>query len=148
MNFGALAGGIASAFILACLLAQAATSFTPLGERFWPFLNYHMYRKAHYEGEAVYQYALIGIAAEGDEVPIRPEDLNLTFYKFHWGLVDAIRFNDLTELNKYVSWYETKFGRQLSAVRLENHPYKIVREGIVRAEPFVVKVVALRTGRP
>jgi hypothetical protein len=143
MGLGRLSVAGASGYILACLLAQAATSFTPLGERFWPFLNYHMYRKAHYEGDAVYRYALVGIPEKGDEVPIRAEDLDLTFYKFHWGLVDAIRFNDMTELKKYVGWWERKSGRRLAALRLENHPYKIYRDGIVRAEPFVVKVVPL-----
>jgi hypothetical protein len=131
-----------SGVIFGTILLQAAASSGILGERFWPFLNYPMYRKPHYQGENISTYRLVGILRDASEIPILPEDLHLNFWKFKTGPVAAIRLNEAALLRRYMGGYQARHP-DLTAVRLEDHPKELTERGVVDAPAKMVGTMRL-----
>ena len=60
-----------------------------------------MYGRAHYQGEAVRQFVVVGIFADASEARILPKDLGLDFWKFEYGPVQMLRRGDVESLKPY-----------------------------------------------
>lgn len=148
----ALRRGMASAVIVTVLFLQLVASFhwfgPVFGQRrrhgfFWPFLDYPMYSRPHYQGEPLPRYRLFGAFADGSEAEVTSGDLGLNFWKFEQGPVQAILRDEPDRLNRYVEAYRKKFNRQLVRLRLENHARRLSPQGIVTAPPEVIKTVEI-----
>ncbi len=124
---------LSSLTIFSCLVLQAFAVFHPVSPRLWPFLDYPMYGRAHYQGEAIRQFVAIGIFADASEARILPEDLGLDFWKFEYGPVQMLRRGDVESLKPYAQLYSDRQNKQLVGIRLENHPFTLSDQG-VRAE--------------
>jgi hypothetical protein len=69
------------AFELSCV--RQALPFLPAfqlvcGAGLYPFVSYPMYSRAHYEGETINKYVIVGEFADGSEVAILPETIGMT----------------------------------------------------------------------
>lgn len=146
---------LVSAAIAGVLFCQTITAFHWVHTMFhgrgrkgyyWPFLDYPMYSRPHARREPFDRYVLFARLEDGTEVEIVPADLSLTFWKFEKGPVRAILRDDPAQLVVYVRSYEARFGRRLTAVRLENHPRVLGEAGLTDAPVQVVKTVDLVAG--
>ena len=135
---------LVSLFILLFLLLQGYAAFGYYG-RLWPFLDYPMYSYSKHIGDSIDNYLLYGIQSDSTQVAILPEDLGLNFWKFLWGPVRAIRFNDNKEIQKYVSLYQSKRNYKLFGLQLMNNPLILTEEGVVPLpSPEVVNTVNVK----
>lgn len=110
----------------------------------YPFIDYPMYWTPHYKGESISQPVAIGILADGREVPILPEDLNLHFW-LHQEFLVALDQGAQEEIDLYVRRYQDLQGVQLTGIRLENHPVSIREEGIVAEGVEIMREYSFET---
>ena len=104
----------------------------------WPFLDYPMYTRARYAGDALERQVVVGILEDSTESIIAPDDLGVTFWQFQNFLNPAILSGDRALARAYKSIYEERFGGSLLAFRLENHPLTMTDEGLREAPPVVL----------
>ena len=134
--------------IVFCLALQTFAIFYPVSPRLWPFLDYPMYKKAHYEGEAVNRYVVFGVFADASESRILPEDLDLDFWKFEYGPVQMLRRGDATALQPYAELYNARQNKKLVALRVEDHPLILSEEGVLTVAPLQLNSVSFEPVRP
>ena len=132
-----------SLLIFSCLVLQSFAMFHPVSPRLWPFLDYPMYGRARYEGEAVTRYVVFGIFSDASETRILPEDLDLDFWKFEYGPVQMIRRGDAESLKPYAQHYNARQNKELVKFRLENHPFTLSDQGVRVEERQVLNSVSL-----
>ena len=111
---------------------------------YYPFLDYPMYKGAHYPGERFDRYVVVGTLSDGTQRPILPADLGLNFWKFDKGPVRALQQGDAGTLQPYLQHYWHRHHRCLTEVRLENHPSVLGASGLTTAPVEVVR--AMRAG--
>jgi hypothetical protein len=139
---------LTSLFIITLLSLQTVATFGGIYSFIWPFVNYPMYKQAHYEGESVHiRYMVFGILEDSTEVPILPEDLGLNFWKFDGihgeGFVPAIRSGDEKRLNSYVQEYQKRKGKKLAGLRLEDQPFILSPKGAKPARLQTLQIIRL-----
>ena len=147
-----LALPLTSLFILTLIVLQAVATFGGIHSFLWPFTNYPMYKRAHFEGESVHiRYLVFGILEDSTEVSILPEDLGLNFWKFEGikgkGFVRAIRFGDEEGLDIYVQEYEKRGGKKLAGLRVEDQSFILSPKGVKPAPRQILKIVNLKSPR-
>jgi hypothetical protein len=103
----------------------------------WPFTDYPMYSQSHKEGERVqarrYVYATL---ADGSEVPLTPEDLGLGhFWLFTLWVEAPLLKQERAELEFVREAYREQRGGEIVALRIEDHPVIVTREGAKAAPP-------------
>lgn len=145
-----MAAVLVSIAIVVILGLQTAASFGAVSRLtgrtshwLWPFLDYPMYRWAHYAGEAVHREAVFATLEDGTEAPFRPDDLGINFWQFHDGVVAALRRADAAALAPYADLFRSRQGRHPTHLRLETSPLVLTRDGLVPAPKQVLGVVAL-----
>ncbi len=104
----------------------------------YPFIDYPMYWTPHYQGESISQPMAVGILADGREVLIQPEDLNLHFW-LHQEFLVALDQGVMDEIELYVKRYQDLQGVKLAGIRLENHPVSIDEDGIQTEEVHIMR---------
>jgi hypothetical protein len=109
----------------------------------WPFMNYPMYRGAHYEGAVLARYRVFGETADGSEVEVTPTDLGLNFRKFQDIVVDALRRHDIARVAAFAELYRARLGTRLVAMRVEQHGHILTRDGLHPVPPVRLAAVAL-----
>ncbi len=103
-----------------------------------------MYSVPHYAGDTISQPLVFGILEDSTEVPILPRDLGLDYWQFMRGLVEDGLLRDRRERIKiYAELYRSRHNKELTGLRLKNHPFVLSREGAYRASPRVVKEIKL-----
>jgi hypothetical protein len=112
--------------------------------RFWPFMNYPMYRSARYEGAVIGQYRVFGRAVDGSEVEVTASDLGLNFRKFQDIVVAAVRHRDMPRVVAFGEMYRVKTGARLVALRVERHGHILTRDGLQPAPPVQLPAVSLQ----
>ena len=110
---------------------------------FWPFVNYPMYRFAHYEGDVIPRYRVFGRTADDSEVEVTSDDLGLNFRKFQDLVVAALRRGETPSVAKFAEIYRVRVGRRLVAMRLERHGQILTRDGLQAAQPIQLAAVSL-----
>jgi hypothetical protein len=103
----------------------------------WPFIDYPMYSASHQEGERVqarrYVYAAL---ADGSEVLLEPEDLGLGhFWLFRLWVEAPLLKQERAELEFVREAYREQRGGEIVALRIEDHPVIVTREGAKAAPP-------------
>lgn len=98
--------------------------------RLYPFLDYPMYSVARKEGISVNQYKLIAIFEDKTEKQLSAEDFELSKYWFTVGVLAAFRDNNHSKIRQYVEAYERTENRPFVALRFDNIPLVITREGV------------------
>ncbi len=151
-----------SFLIITLLLLQAGTSFfclpgwqfpgrfsilrrlCPPPKKSWPIINYPMYSSAHYNGDQIPRYRVVGILDDATERPISAQDLGINPWHFLKGFVKAGLLADNQALtHDFVELYQTRHGKPLSRVRVENHPL-IFSNSRVKTGPIeIVKMVQI-----
>lgn len=136
-----VARGLVSLVVVVVLGTQAvaALGLTPgpveKSPFLWPFLDYPMYSTAHYEGEGIPRYRVVGTTADGREMEIDRETLGTDFWIFRNAFLFSFRYPGMRdELPPGVELFETRHGVRLIAVRLENRPLVLTRDGAVNGE--------------
>jgi hypothetical protein len=112
---------------------------------FWPFMNYPMYRAAHYEGSVIERYRVFGRAADGSEIEVTPDDLGLNFRKFQDIVVAALRSGDMPSVAAFAEIYRVRMGTRLVAMRLERHGHMLTLDGLQPTRPVRLAAVSLQT---
>jgi hypothetical protein len=140
-----------SLVIAAVLVLQTAASFDIFPKLFsrpsyvlWPFMNYPMYRTAHYEGTVIARFHVLGQTAERVEVELTPEDFGLNFRKFQDIAIPAIRRRDVAQVAMFAEIYREKSGNRLVGIRVEQHGDILTRDGLRPAPPAELATVSLR----
>ena len=110
---------------------------------FWPFLNYPMYRGAHYEGAVIERYRVFGRAADGTEVEVTPGDLGLNFRKFQDLPVAALLRYDAPRVAAFAEIYRARMGTRLVAMRVERHGDILTRHGLQPGQPVQLPAVSV-----
>jgi hypothetical protein len=113
---------------------------------FWPFLDYPMYRRAHYEGDLIERYLVLGRRADGAEVEVTPGDLGLNFWKFRYEVVGALRNGDRPRAAAFADMYRARHGTRLVALRLERHGDTLTRDGLRPAPPEQIAALSFGEG--
>jgi hypothetical protein len=150
------ATSLVSLFIGVILLLQAAMTFRVLcpPARFhlpqlacepatWPFIHYPMYSDPHFAGEQLPRYSVYGILADHTEVQIAPDDLGITVFQFESYFVPALLNHDRQQVESYATEYETRLGRDLLGLRLENRPLTLSQDGWKEEAPALMTTIAL-----
>jgi hypothetical protein len=107
--------------------------------RLWPFVDYPMFSQQRQEGDIIPNYRVFGIFDDLAEVQIGPDELGIGYWHFT-AFVYALREDRNSEtLRAFINLYETRANRKLSSLRLENHPWIFLPEGL---NPGRVEVVA------
>lgn len=109
--------------------------------RLYPFLDYPMYSVARKEGVSVNQYKLIAIFDDGAEKQLGAEDFQLSKYWFTVGVLAAFRNNNHQKIKQYVEAYERTGNRPFVALRFDNQPLAISREGVLEGTPEVGETI-------
>lgn len=123
-----------SGIILACLALQAAAIAGSVSGLLWPFTDYPMYHRAHAPGDTVSRYVVVAEAADGTETVVTPAHLGLNFWKFKSAVVDAF-FKAPAEpaaqeaLRRTAQRMAQHAGQPIVRLRLENHPWVVMRRG-------------------
>lgn len=134
----------ASVVILTALTLQGLASFSitfgPIENPpfMWPFLDYPMYTRARYAGDAIERQVVVGILEDSSEVVIAPGDLSVTFWQFQNFLNPAIVRGDRARASAYKRIYEERFDGSLVAFRLEDHPLIVTEEGLEEGPTVVL----------
>ena len=142
----------ASCVILAVLFVQAVVAFN--WDRavfraqhrkgyYWPFLDYPMYKGAHYAGEEFDRHKIIGVWLDGREAEIVPEDFGLNFWKFEKGPVRVLEAGDRRALEPFLAAYARRHEVRPAALRLENHPWVLGPRGVERAAARTLATLTL-----
>lgn len=145
---------LVSAVIVTVLFLQTIAGFGLLFGPFerppylYPFLDYPMYTRIVYEGEAVHRYALRGIRSDSSMVAVVHEDLGLDFWLFLRGPVQAALDDDPEGLKPYARLYEERQGERLLAFQLIDAPVLIFADSLPEAEPRVLNTVWLERVAP
>ena len=141
--------GLASLVILGTLGAQTLAISAPFIGLFtkepgylWPFLNYPMYCAAHRAGDHIDRFVIVVTSPKGSETTVSHHDLGLGFWQLLEGLVPALLGQNAREVAVYLQHYEHLCGRRVTAVRLENHPWVLGKDG---AAPGPVRVITRMT---
>jgi hypothetical protein len=113
-------------------------------DRFWPFMDYPMYRSAHHEGSLIEWYRVLGQCADGSEVELTPVDIGLNFSKFRHIFVAAIRSTDRPRVAAFADVYRVRRGTRFVAMRLERYGLVLTREGLRPSPTFQVATVSLQ----
>jgi len=112
------------------------------GSYYWPFLSYPLYHTPHYEGERIKtRTPIIGTWEDGTAVPITRQDLGLNHFRFEWGFVGAVHSEDREKLKVYWDMYRKRKGKRLAALRLENFPMIVTREGMKPAPQETLRII-------
>jgi len=128
----------ASLVIVAVLLSQGLVTAASIEHLGWPFVSYPMYSWPHYWGETINRYTLFGTLENGTEVAITADDLNMNFWEYLWGPVEAVRKNKVVSIRNYLTHDRHLNSRVTVTVRLENRPLLFTAHG---AEPLPAKTV-------
>jgi hypothetical protein len=142
---------LASLVIAVVLMLQFGATFDLFrpflsrpSHRFWPFMNYPMYRFAHYEGAVIARYRVFGQAADGSEVEVAPSDLGLNFRKFQDIAIDALRRGDMVRVAAFAEIYQVRTGTRLVRMRVERHGQMLTRNGLQSTRPVQLTAVSLQ----
>ena len=117
-----------SLVIVFFLAAQAFTGliYHPkyLGDSYFPFMDYPMFKAVKKIGSEIPFYHVVGILASGAEIEIKPEDLHLDYWKFEWGLIQELKNEHLKykKIEEYTTLYDRLYHKKFSALRLEDRP--------------------------
>jgi hypothetical protein len=140
---------VVSVVIAVILLLQVAATFdlyrfaSRPSHLLWPFMDYPMYRGAHYEGAVLARYRVFGKTADGAEVEVTAGDLGLNFRRFQDIVVDALRHGDTARVAPFADHYRGRLGIRLVAMRVERHGDILTRDGLRPAPPVQFTAVAL-----
>lgn len=137
---------LVSLFILAILFLQTFASFGLVAkffymDRAWPFLDYPMYSQSKNVGDKIDDFTLLGITADSSLLEIRPEDLNLSYWKYLEGPVAAVLYRSNNALLPYAHLYVALTGRRIIGFALRNAPYVMEQGGFVKGPAEIVKMV-------
>ena len=136
------------AFELSC--ARQAPPFLPAfqfvcGAGLYPFVSYPMYSRAHYEGEAINKYVIVGEFADGSEVTILPEAIGMTFWLFERNVIRKLLAGDDEPVLGVARLYRRHHGEMPVALFLEDHQLVLQRDGAVPGE--VVSLAVFPVGQ-
>lgn len=109
--------------------------------RLYPFLDYPMYSVARKEGISVKRYKLIAIFDDGTEKQLSAEDFELSKYWFTVGVLAAFRDNNHSKIHQYMEAYERTGNRPFVALRFDNDPLLITREGVQEGAPKIGEII-------
>ena len=142
--------GLVSCVIVVCVGLQVRVvmgSQPPRkGAGYWPFVDYPMYAEPHRLGDEMARYVLWGELDDSTVVRIPPEDLGLSFWRFLFGVVEAMQRGDRDRMAVYAQMYLARYGRHLTSLRLENHPWIFVEGGVVEGPVRVVRTLRCDAG--
>ena len=134
-----------SLVIIALLVLQTIASFNltfgPIERSpfLYPFLDYPMYQGAHYKGETIDEYFIVGILEDSSEVPILPEDLGFdNVWLYRKGFVRAVLRGNQARIKDYAELYKSKQNEVLIGLRVEIHPVSLSRVGVEPGPPRVI----------
>lgn len=115
----------------------------------WPFVDYPMYHRPHYEGDTIPRQRVYGVLEDSTEVRVEPSDLGLEFWWLRRGLVFSMVGEDTSDVVGYARRYAERAGRSLTAFRLYRHPLVLRESGAEPALPVLVKEFRLdQSGEP
>lgn len=106
----------------------------------WPFLSYPMYRAAHYPGDSIDRYRLVGVTESG-ETRLTPRVLGISYWIWLKEIVTPLELERTVEFDVFKRRYEERAGEPLLEIRLENNPLVLERDGVEEAEPRTVRTV-------
>jgi hypothetical protein len=106
--------------------------------KLWPFLDYPMYNAAHFPGEQLVHYVVVGEPADSQAIEVTPAALGISDREYRQGLVDAMIQRDQERLAPYVARLEQHSGRKLRALRLENRPWVLAEDGVRQGAPVII----------
>ncbi len=132
-----------SGVILIVLGLQGIATFGAIEHLGWPFVSYPMYSWPHHWGETINRYALFGTLANGTEVPITADDLNMNFWEYLWGPVGAVRKNKVADVQRYLAHDRHLNSRLIVGVRLENRALLFTVHGAQALPPNTINLIQM-----
>lgn len=105
----------------------------------WPFMDYPMYSRPHYEGDTVPRERMYGVLGDSTEVRIQPSDLGLKYWWFRRGLIFSVVGEDTSDVRGYARLYAPREGRSLTTFRLYHRPLVLRRWGAEPSPPVLAK---------
>jgi hypothetical protein len=140
---------VLSGLIAGVLLAQIAASLLlfPVAHHLrktWPFLDYPMYSRPHYEGDRVSKVMVLGIREDGSEVPVTAAALGLGEWHFHI-FVKAVLSERRQVVEGLLDRYEKHEKVKLQGLRVVDRGQLFTRQGL---EPAPERILGAFTRDP
>ncbi|MGK2909915.1 MAG: hypothetical protein ACSLE1_08995 [Sphingobium sp.] len=117
-----------SVVIAGVLGAQAVASFGNT-DRYFPFLWYPMYAKAHFIGERLdVGHTIYAVTADGLRHPVNAEDLKIDFWRFERKFARPLVAGKADEIAPFVRLIAAQYP-SLTALQVDDYPMIITRDG-------------------
>lgn len=117
-----------SAVIAAVLVAQTIASFGNT-DRYFPFLWYPMYAKAHFEGERLdVGHKVYALTPDGVRHSVRAEDLSIDFWRFERRFARPLKAGHVDEILPFLKIIQAQYP-SLVALQVDDYPMIITRNG-------------------
>jgi hypothetical protein len=128
----------ASIMILVVLVFQASLIPARMltgwsGEWYWPFIDYPMYDKAHYENEHPEIYFTLELThKDGEIVKLNEDDLGMSFWNF-FRLTNNMQKGEGKAVDLFMGIYPD--AGEVAEIRLYSSPYVVTRQGRAESAP-------------
>ena len=131
-----LAHWAVSGFIVVILGVQGLVTIFSAYLQTWPLISYHMYSRAHYDGERLdHDYNVSAVLDNLDEVKIDPDDVNMKFWIFHNNIFLALRRNRVEDLAPIINNICNRYDNRVIALTVRDLGIAITRDGPVEGLP-------------
>lgn len=117
-----------SVVIAGVLGAQAVASFGNT-DRYFPFLWYPMYAKAHYAGERIdVGHRVYAVTADGVRHPVNAADLNIDFWRYERKFSQPLIAGQIANVAPFLKTVAAKYP-SVVALQVDDYPMIITHNG-------------------
>lgn len=126
--------------ILSFLILQTGVTLRAF-PAIWPFITYPMFSRSHYKGEIKNRYFVFGILEDSTVVQISHEDVNLDIKLFRQNFIQAMLQDRKELIKESLKLYQNQQTQKIVALRLENHPLVLSKDGYHPAPSEIISVI-------
>jgi hypothetical protein len=112
----------------------------------WPFVDYPMYSRAHYEGDKYTHRRVIGIYSDSSESTLHWTDFDVPFYLFTRIFLRAVDAGDLETIQVFVDRFHRTGRKSMIGLRLEAHPFVFASNELHPRSTRIVKEIRFDGG--
>lgn len=110
---------------------------------FWPFITYPMFNRAHFEGDIIKRYFVVGTLEDSTEVYLLPEAPCLSDILWRKSLLVPMFYDNKKRIGNFIKTYQKTQKKKLIKLRLENRPLSISKKGLTYHSTRVLKDIKI-----
>ena len=135
-------------FVILAILGMQTYAVVIRSAWYWPFIDYPMYARSHYEGERVpVKYTINATLSDNKKVSLVHEDLDLNDWKFNYKFVYPVLRNDVKGMQELIEYYRNRTGKKIVRVEILDSGYRVTRDGLLETGPSVLAEMEAESAR-